>query len=111
MNIGGYIYLCMAMEKFQRVLSPNQKKFYEDIMLRVFFLVEKFRFKFMYSDVITSWSEEEFVNQFESSQIKCIIKFVLQKFFHTQHKTYSEKGEIENHFGKTKLIDQKLHKQ
>ena len=84
MNIGGYIYLCMAMEKFQRVLSPNQKKFYEDIMLRVFFLVEKFRFKFMYSDVITSWSEEEFVNQFESSQIKCIIKFVLQKFFHTQ---------------------------
>ena len=50
--------------------------FYEDIMLRVFFLVEKFRFKFMYSDVITSWSEEEFVNQFKSSQIKCIIKFV-----------------------------------
>ena len=89
MNIGGYIYLCMAMEKFQRVLSPNQKKIYEDIMLRVFFLVEKFRFKFMYSDVITSWSEEEFVNQFESSQIKCIIKFVLQKFFHTQHTSSS----------------------
>ena len=50
------------------------------------FLVVQYQFKFMYSDVIfiTSWSDEEIVYQFESSQIKCINKFVLQKIVHTR---------------------------